>query len=102
MSGLWITVLIAATVLAVGLVLAQRDRAALNPELRRVCRALGISRSQRRALSVVARRAGLSSAASMLVSRGCFDHACDVARPGGRLGARVKGARAAAFESPGG
>ena len=53
--------------------LARRDRRAQGPTTRRLCRALGLDTPQRRLLDNVARRAGIRSAAGLLISRGCFD-----------------------------
>jgi hypothetical protein len=51
------------------------DRKRHGPTRRMVCRELGLNRHQQRRLESIARQAGLPGAASMLISRGCFNWA---------------------------
>ena len=60
--------------------LLRRDRARYGPTCRRVCSSLGIRDGERRLLERLARRAGVPSAATLLISRGSFEAA--VARHG--------------------
>ncbi len=55
--------------------LFRRDRARHGPASRRICRALGLTRSERRALGRVARIAKAPGAGSLVVSRGYFESA---------------------------
>lgn len=71
------------TLCAVGLLLAgstillriRRDRAEFGPTNRRVCAGLGVNGHERRLLRRVARKAGYSTVAGLLMSEGSFDHA---------------------------
>lgn len=56
--------------------LVRRDRRSRGPTHRLLCRELGISAKQWRALRTLARDAGMSEPAALLVSRGAFDSAC--------------------------
>ncbi len=63
--------------------LLRRDRARLGATTRRLCRAMRIGASDRRLLDRLARGMGEGPpvfAASLLVSRGCFDAAASRAR----------------------
>lgn len=64
--------------------LVRRDRRGRGPTHRLLCRELGIPARQWRALRTLAREAGMSEPATLLVSRGAFESACrrapDVAR----------------------
>ena len=72
-GGLMIAVALAvATCAAISLL--RRDRATLGPTTRRMCRALGVARSDRRLIDLLARQHSAPGAA-LLVSRGCFDRA---------------------------
>ena len=57
--------------------LIARDRARFGPTTRALCRRLGLSRDQRRLAGRIARAVSLPCAASVLVSRGCFDRAVE-------------------------
>lgn len=46
---------------------------------RRIARGIGLTGGQRRVLRRLARHAGLDAPAALLVSRGCFEHAVEVA-----------------------
>jgi hypothetical protein len=72
-GGLMIAVAMSMGAVAL-LSLGRRDRAQLGPTMRRLCRALGVARRDRRLIRDLARRAGAPGAA-LLVSRGCFDRA---------------------------
>jgi len=62
--------------------LVRRDRQRLGATTRRLCRAMRIRASDRRLLERLARAlAGPVYAASLLVSRGCFDAAASRATP---------------------
>lgn len=71
------------TLSAIGLLLAgstallsiRRDRGEFGPTNRRVCVALGVNGRERRLLRRVARGAGFSTVAGLLMSEGSFDHA---------------------------
>lgn len=78
-------VAVAAVVALVAVVsLVRRDRARYGPTFRRLCRALRVGGADRRRVSDLARALG-APAASLLVSRGCFDAAVVAARiPRGR------------------
>ncbi len=52
-----------------------RDRARCGPTVRSLARSLGLSQVQYRLLSRIAAESGLPNAGSLLISRGCFDHA---------------------------
>lgn len=54
--------------------LRRRDRARLGSTTRRMFRALGVRRGDRRLIDLLARRMGAPGAA-LLFSRGCFDRA---------------------------
>jgi hypothetical protein len=73
-AGLLVAMALALAVLAARSLIG-RDRARGGPTCRRLCRALGVRVAQRRRLERVARRAGVPSAASLLMSRGCYDAA---------------------------
>lgn len=86
-STMWAVLLAGAGVAMLAWVIVaaiRRDRARHGPTVRSLARALGLSAGQRRLLDRVARAAGLSSAGSLLISRGCFDRA--VKRYVGRFG----------------
>ena len=55
--------------------LLHRDRREQGPIYRSLCRALHLGRGQRRLVTRIARAAGASSPASLLISRGCFERA---------------------------
>ncbi len=61
-----------------------QDRLRQGPAYRRLSRALGLGRRDRTLVWLVAREARLPCPASLLISRGCFDHAArrSVSRPG--------------------
>ncbi len=85
-GGLLAAMALAVATLAVAS-LVRRDRAGHGPTSRRMCRALSLSRSERRLLGKVARGARAPGAGSLLVSRGHFDTAV------GLFGARPDRAR---------
>ncbi len=60
--------------------LMRRDTARHGPALRRLARKVGLAAADRRLVTRVATRAGVSCPVAMLVSRGCFD--ASVARAG--------------------
>ncbi len=60
--------------------LVRRDRGRHGPTTRRFCRALGVSASERRLLTRLARSIGARGVVSVLLSRGCFDEASAVAQ----------------------
>ena len=55
--------------------LLRRDRAAGGPVVRTLAAGLGVAFADRRLLTRVARCAGFTSAAPLLVSRGCYEEA---------------------------
>ena len=57
--------------------LIRQDRARYGPTCRRFCRAVGVNAAQRRLLLRLARRTGAPSIVSLLISRGCFEHAVE-------------------------
>ena len=59
----------------VGWNLIRRTRGRGGLTYRRLCRGLGLDGPQRRLVAQVARAAGIDPAASLLISRGCFDRA---------------------------
>ncbi len=63
--------------LATGVVwnLIRRTRGGGGGTYRRLCRGLGLDGPQGRMVAQVARSAGIDHAASLLISRGCFDRA---------------------------
>ncbi len=63
--------------LATGVVwnLIRRKRGGGGCTYRRLCSGLGLDGPQRRMVAQVARAAGIDHAASLLISRGCFDRA---------------------------
>ncbi len=79
------------------LALIRRDRRRLGPLTRQLARNLGLDRSQCRAMQRVARAAGLPTAASMLISRGCFDAAVRSATPDETRMATLAGIRTDVF-----
>ncbi|MHC4910180.1 MAG: hypothetical protein ACYTF9_10710 [Planctomycetota bacterium] len=81
-----------------GLVRADVDRGGAG--FRRLANGLGLSHANRRLLGKVALRAGLDCPASMLVSRGAFDHAVRTARPTARDARRLGGLRSRIFTDP--
>ena len=76
--------------------LVRRDRARHGPTYRRLCRALRIPVSDRRLLRRIARSIDVPCAASLLVSRGCFDAAAK--RQGREVSRRLAAVRGRVFE----
>lgn len=79
----WITLLAAAVLAAAvggAVSLLLRDRRMHGAAFRTLCRGLAIPRPQRRMLRRIAAVARVRHPASLLVSRGCFDHAVATAR----------------------
>ncbi len=76
-----------------------QDRLRQGPAYRRLSRALGLGRRDRTLVWLVAREARLPCPASLLISRGCFDHAArrSVSRPG--RSRRLAAIRQRVFES---
>ena len=77
--------------------LVRRDRARQGPTFRRMCRALRIRAADRRRLQDLA-RTGRAPAASLLVSRGCFDAAVSRLAAGRRRAGRLAAVRRRVFE----
>jgi hypothetical protein len=68
--GCGVTVLAAVAVRSI-----QRDQARQGPLERHLARALGLAPAERRLLHEAAREGGFRNACSVMISRGCFDHA---------------------------
>jgi hypothetical protein len=75
----------------------RRDRARHGPTVRRLAARLGLSASARVLLGRVARTAAMSSAGSLMISRGCFDAAVKRYAPRGRDAQRLRSIRRKLF-----
>jgi hypothetical protein len=96
-GGLLIAMALAVAALALAS-LVRRDRAAHGPSARRLCRALGLSKTEARLLGRVARASRAPGAGSLLVSRGCFDDAVGSYAAGAESARRLEVIRRKVFE----